>query len=248
MTNHWNIRTDWDLVGPPLKPTRSDIKFIDNIIKIHFPNRHIELLILGATKELVEYNWSNHNSLECIDQSINMLNRLPFNLSNTYIHDNWYNYNWHPDCIIGDGVLTVLDDCNKFVRKMRDIILPGNLLILRVFIPSSETPNQINSRLNNGEFSNFNLYKLKRMSSLINKDYKVKLHDIWESWYNNVSRIDDGPLAKTMEIFKDNYDYYSFHPIDKIQEMFSKYFNLTVGYIDIKNDYAILTFERNCNE
>jgi len=248
--NHWNKHAvNWNSVGAPLRPCRSDIVNFENIVsRYSIANsdiRNLSVLLLGVTPEITNMVWPSNTKLLAVDHMIDMIKYVWTGNSKIQadaICSDWVNLplqqKW-ADIIIGDGCFTLLEFPNQYlhaINSLKKVMADGAYLALRLFVQARqpETSAVVFDDLYKGRIANFHVFKW-RLAMSLQKDISqgVCVGDIWEAW-NKKGKGNEHlalhlkwPLDEinTINTYKGSESVYYYPDIDAIRELFSHEFS-----------------------
>lgn len=202
MTDHhgqWsNVSQLWNLLGPPLRPSRQDVQIISNITKKLFPDksRQLKILILGVTPEFTEISLPNHSTFYAIDRSKEMIADVWNGDFCNAVCCDWSNIPWLGnsfDLVLCDGgfqLLSFPDSILTVTKHIERILKPDSAFICRFFCKSIPpcTPYQVIESIENGHIASANELKL-RLGSALQVDHikGVAFDDIWK-FFQSINR------------------------------------------------------------
>lgn len=192
--------TQWDLVGPPIRPGFQDHEYIERGIHIWTSAYGSpRALVLGVTPEMVSLNWPGNTVLLAVDCSRMMIDSV------------WPGYpepgkgalcaNWLDlpladsscDIAVSDGPFSVLrypEEYSALLRNLHRVLSPDGIFAFRIFIRPEipENADAVYRAALDGGIGNFHAFKVRLLMSLLaDTETGVRVSDVWESW------IKDGP-------------------------------------------------------
>lgn len=197
--DHWpqNAR-HWDLVGPPLRPSREDVAIVAALARAWRearPEGALRALILGVTPEIATLDWPDGTTLVGADRSEGMI-RLVWPTSGLPARASTLVADWRSlplldesfDLVAGDGCYSVLafpDEYRVLTREVRRVLAPGGSFVMRAFVQprERETVAEVARALWAGEIGNFHVFKWRlAMAVQASTREGVRLADIWDAW------------------------------------------------------------------
>lgn len=232
---YWDkIAADWQQVGPPLRPSVEDIKFVTaEVQKLLRPRA----LILGVTPELCELSWPYETKLHAVDHSQAMINAIWPGPAEAAVCAPWTALPFEDgsmDVIVGDGgfhLLSYPDEQHALVRELHRVLSPEGLVILRLFSPpaTQEDTVSIVADLVQGKINNLNQLKLRFGMAMQNNPAEgVALRDFWQKLHReagpwkNLAALVNWPLAhlEAVDAYKDSPNRYHYVSAEEVKRMF----------------------------
>jgi ubiquinone/menaquinone biosynthesis C-methylase UbiE len=247
--DHWQRHaTQWDRVGPPLRPSPEDIAFTEAAIarrRSETAAADFRALMLGVTPELALMLWPEGTTLLAIDRS-------PAMIRHVWPHDalpptakavcgNWERLpvgSTEMDAVIGDGFYTPLAYPSGYTQignEIRRVLKTGGLYVTRAFIQprNTERPSSVFNALRSGQIGSFHAFKLRLAMALQESAARgVSLSAISATWHRCVP--DPDALARalrwppdafaTIDAYRDSNASYTFPTIDELRESLSLHF------------------------
>ena len=262
--NHWEKHArQWELVGPPLRPSTPDTECFTRIVNEWYAGNgqsSLSALLLGVTPEIAHMGWPDHTRLFAADYSAQMIRavwtqqdqeqRLAFSAD------------WRSlpvpeqalDMAIGDGCFTLLpypDGYQDLAREIYRILRPDGLLVVRFFVSTdvAATPEQVHEQLLAGIIGNFHIFKFRLAIALQKTTTEgVCVGDVWDNW--NAQGYDIDRLAeklnwqpetiRTIDAYRGMNARYTYPTVEEIEIALSSWFELVGQY---NHDYE---FGENC--
>jgi SAM-dependent methyltransferase len=202
-STHWNdYAARWNLVGEPLRPSATDIRYLrDSVTRLLPAHDEPDLaLLLGVTPEIAAIEWPRPLKLLAVDKSPGMVSAVwPGDTATRLARvGNWLSLDT-PDAafglVMGDGVFSILDYPNGYARlagELARVLRPGGLLSLRLFCRPEpcETVDAVYQDLHAGRIGNFHVFKWRLAMALQGEGtHGVKLADIWQTFATRVPSI-----------------------------------------------------------
>lgn len=235
-----NQASQWQRVGPPLRPSRPDHTLLENVIqKWHSKNGSPRVLVLGVTPEMARLNWPAGTDLLAVDHSQRMIDEV------------WPGYpspgegvlcaNWldlalkkhSRNIVVSDGPFGVLRypfEYQKLLQSLRDILQPEGFFAFRIFTSPEikEEPKDIFDAVLSGNIGNFHVFKLRLLMAMQpDSSSGVRIGDVWDEWVENgpqaeaLSKQCGWPIEQiqTIEAYKGQKDIYCFPTLKEILEI-----------------------------
>jgi len=172
MIDHWRqVAERWSQVGPPLRPSPSDIQVYSSMLSAEVP---VSALILGVTPELAALDWPMGSRVLAVDHTEAMIRAIWTGAPSSATLGDWRHLPVRDasiDCAFCDGGLHLLDFPNgqmDLIREVGRVLAVGGRFALRLFLPPSlpESPDDVVNDLFNGRLPNLNVLKLRLGHSL----------------------------------------------------------------------------------
>jgi hypothetical protein len=208
---YWdNVGSDWDLIGPPLRPCPEDSAIMEQLVDRWVRKAQAavsQAVILGVTQEIVGMRWPEKTHILAFDREPARIKSLwPRHLPNAAaLCSNWLELplvDGYADLVLADGSFTLL----KFPGEYRDlskelarILSPGGIVVVRLYVApdSKESVDDIFKDLWGGKISNFNTFKWRLAMALLDpSDYSSSFNEVWEAWHARMSSPEK--LAETL--------------------------------------------------
>jgi hypothetical protein len=241
IVNHWDRHAQqWELVGPPLRPSTQDTDYFKKIIRDWSSDNGQEnpsALLLGVTPELAQLDWPDKTRLFAADYSTQMIRSLwPLQNRQDRLA---FCADWRKlplphnsaGIVIGDGCFTLLSypaGYQDLARETRRALRDNGLLIVRFFIGTGDTasPEQIHEQLLAGKIGNFHIFKFRLAIALQdNATEGVCVGDVWENW--NAQGYDVDRLAAKL-----NWQPETLRTIDAYRGMSARYTYPTMNELE----------------
>ena len=220
----------WNHIGPPLRPCRQDIEFVQTEVN-HFARarNRVEALLLGVTVELTGISWPLNCSLTAVDSSRAMLIqrwRAPVGIKSAAIQGLWEQLpvpRKSLDLVLADGSLSTLPNARGVAEVLCELaaaISPGGRIVTRVFIrqETEPTPGEVIDAMRRGEYGNFHVFKFRLLMALHNCPTEgVLLHSVYETVCNAIP--DRAALAREL-----GWPLESVNTIDAYKDVSGRYF------------------------
>jgi hypothetical protein len=130
---------------PPFRPHPSEVRIYEELAATKAqasPDKPLQALLLGVTRELVDLNWPKNSTLFAIDRSELMIREFwPGDIpgQRKVFHGNWFDMSFPEstfDLIMGDGVFNFVsypDELRKFSSVLAPLLRQEGLLCIRIF-------------------------------------------------------------------------------------------------------------------
>jgi len=189
---HWpDISRLWEQVGPPLRPSKEDIEFINDAIgSLHDNNIPARALILGVTPEMYHLPCLDKTKILASDHTKAMIDDVWPGPRSTAICTEWTTLpllSGSREIVLCDGgihLMTYPAEQRQLVRTLHRVVAIDGLCIFRLFVPprEQETAEDVIKDLLEGRISNLNLLKL-RLGMALQEDTSrgVELRKIWNT-------------------------------------------------------------------
>lgn len=235
-----NQASQWERVGPPLRPSQQDHERLEDIIhEWTAKNGAPRALVLGVTPEMARLKWPGGTRLLAVDRSQEMIDKV------------WPGYpgpgegvlcaNWldlplekqSRDLVVSDGPFGVLRYPNEYrevLKGLHKIIQPGGYFAFRIFVrpEKEEEPATVYDAAMKGKIGNFHAFKLRLlMARQPDSRSGVRTGDVWKEWSDNgpgIETLSDKcgwppEQIQTIEAYRGKNDIYSFPTLSEIREI-----------------------------
>ncbi|MDR3692635.1 MAG: class I SAM-dependent methyltransferase [Fimbriimonas sp.] len=239
MSTYWDQAPGyWGHIGPPLRPSASDIGFITDFVS-QWRRRDLRVLILGVTQEYQRIEWPEATVLCAADREKAMIQKLWLGDPDRAYEADWRSLPVDPntqDIVLCDGGLTVVDypdSVDQIAQELYRVLSPGGYAIFRVFLPSpaTMTPASVVDDLKCGRIGDLNILKIRLWQALqANPHQGVRLADVWDEVRSGVDDFDD--LATrigwqverfdALELYRNCEDIYRLLTVDEVVSVFCK--------------------------
>lgn len=248
---YWNnVGSDWDLVGPPLRPSHEDTAIMERLVErwhnssdVTFP----QAVILGVTQEIVKMRWPEHTNILAFDREASRIHTLwPHrNISNAAaLCSNWLDLplvDGYADMVLADGSFTLLafpDDYVKIAHELSRILAPDGIVAVRMYVAPllMESVDDIFNDLWDGKIGNFNTFKWRLAMALIDpSDFTVSFDEIWKAWHSRTfsseklaSRLNwPLPVISMIEKYQGcDSTRNTYPPLEKVSQLFAPFFKM----------------------
>lgn len=198
---------NWLKLGFPLRPCPEDVALFSASLatwQTENPERVPRGLVLGVTPEIYTLPWPDKGMVKAIDNTPAMIQSVWPGPIEQVIEADWRALplaSASIDVAFCDGGLHLLDfpdGQSTLAARLADVVAPGGLVVLRLFLPSAraETVDQVIIDLLSGAIRDLNCLKLRLIGALTKSaSCGVVLGDV----YDIVSSISGGSLAKLAE-------------------------------------------------
>jgi hypothetical protein len=262
--NHWEKHAkQWELVGPPLRPSAQDTDCFSGTVKEYVEARNGEApiaLLLGVTPEVARMHWPEGTRLMAADFSSQMI-RIVWTMQERQdrlaFSSDWRNLplqNCSAGIVIGDGCFTLLSypgGYRELAGEVRRVLQDDGLFIMRFFVSINDaaTPETVHAQLLAGEIENFHIFKFRLAIALQQSAADgVRVGDVWNNW--NAQGYDIEALAaklgwqseviRTIDVYRGMPARYTYPTVDQVEAALSPWFERVARY---NHDYA---FGDNC--
>lgn len=144
---YWlNLAKKWQLVKPPIRPSKEDLKIYEKLLKKNKIRNNI--LILGATPELRELALKYGKQIVVCDINLNMILAMTELMRHKNKKEIWIKADWvsvplkhnHFDAILGDVINTNVgwEKINIFHKHLANILKPKGIFVTRSFFATSK--------------------------------------------------------------------------------------------------------------
>jgi SAM-dependent methyltransferase len=246
--SYWDdIATSFAVLGPPLKPSREDIHFVENAVRNWSSTYHRETLralLLGVTPEIAKMQWPESSALTAIDNSLGMAQAVwPGNIPGKrwVVCGDWLALprpNSSCDVVIGDGSLNCVrfpDGLRAVAKNVRDASHPDGVLLFRCFVQpaSKELPKDVFSDLVHARIPSVNHFKFRLLMAMQSStENGISVHDVYEKWVD--SDIDQEALMartgwdkrafQSIELYKGQDVIHTFPAIEELRSVLQEFF------------------------
>lgn len=207
---HWkDIASLWKHVGPPLRPSASDLQYFHQAIVERQGEVEGDLdgLILGVTPEFSGKIWPNSNLVHAVDRSRPMVHHCWVGVPGNVILGEWLHLplgSLTKDVVLLDGGLAFFEYPEKLRELFSEIgrvLRSGGRMVLRPFTPPKlrETSSNVGDALRGKKISNFNEFKF-RLWMALRGDERVTVcpRDVYE-WVFEYSKGDLENFAREQD-------------------------------------------------
>lgn len=247
---YWsNVGGDWDLVGPPLRPSLEDTAIMEQLVSRWACASRIEApqaVVLGVTQEIVRMRWPENTHILAFD-------REPARIETLWPHHSFSNAaalcaNWltmplvdgYADLVLADGSFTLLafpDEYSQLAKELARILAPGGMVAVRMYVAPAEreSVNDIFDDLWEGRIGNFNTFKWRLAMALINPtDFSVTFDEIWEVWHEKMASPEKLSeklgwpfrVINMIERYRDGSTRNSYPPLELVGDLFAPLFKM----------------------
>jgi len=235
----------WKLFGPPLRPVREDLDFLQREITDWISDhkgRPARVLVLGVTPEVPALEWPVDSRVYAVDKLANMI-KFVWPASQPFaagaVIANWLQAPFARECvdfIIGDGSFTLVpwpEGYRKVLVSITDTLVPDGVLMIRFFVrpAQAESPDAVFSDLMANRIANFHVFKWRLAMSLYQDEPAgVCVGDIWNTWKrrglaeNQVVSITGWPaeVVHTIHSYRDSIIRYTFPKVDELRNLLAE--------------------------
>lgn len=188
---HWNtIARAWREVGSPLRPSEDDLAIVRSVCIERWRDGRTapRVLLLGVTPELYNLDWPQGTDFLAIDHNEAMIRTVWPGPPECVRRADWIDHKLPPqscDIVLCDGGLHLFEypeGQRRLVRSLRDVLAPGGLAVLRLFLPPAEREpvERIMKDLLRGTVRDLNVLKLRLWAALQKDDREgVCLGEVW---------------------------------------------------------------------
>lgn len=185
----------WNRLGPPLRPALEDLQrlqtaWLNSLTPVGLPARRVEILSLGVTPEIANFDWADNFSLTAADASEVMIRAVwPGDTPNRKaVQSSWLELPFADgsfDLVVSDGGLVPLAAPGQLAalgRELHRVLRPTGRAVMRHFIPPvpAETPADLVGTVTTGTIRSFHELKLRLVMALAEEQSGVRLADVWE--------------------------------------------------------------------
>ena len=258
MVDHWESHArQWAHIGPPLRPTTSDVRYVENAVSSIKGSPHLNATLLGVTPELAGLRWPPHTMLLGVDRNPAML-RFVWPGKDIAVRSHCVRGEWSAlplrqgsmNAVVGDGCFTLLvgtESYRSVSGEIRRVLEPEGQFIMRFFTRPAkhESTGVVLDDLRRGRVANFHVFKW-RLAMALPQSFEtgVAVADIWEAWHD--AEIDSRLLARdrgwsvesieTIQAYRGSSARYSFPTWGELQEVLSDFFEVSSTHI---GDYEL---------
>ena len=262
--NHWEKHAQqWELVGPPLRPSAADTDCFTDIVGHWSADRGQDArsaLLLGVTPEIAQMSWPDNTRLIAADYSSQMIRavwKMQGQPGRLAFSSDWRSLplqDHEAGIVIGDGCFTLLsypDGYQALARELRRVLRDDGLLVIRFFVSAAEvtTAEDVHAQLLAGEIGNFHIFKFRLAIALQQSATDgVCVGDVWESWNAQGHDIDalaaqlnwQPEVMRTIDAYRGMPARYTYPTVVEVETALSPWFERVVQY---NHDYE---FGENC--
>jgi len=262
--NHWEKHAQqWELVGPPLRPSTLDTDCFTDIIEEWSASNSqdsLAALLLGVTPEIAHMDWPLNARLFAADYSAEMIRSLwamQDRQDRLAFCSDWRTLPLPDDSVgivVGDGCFTLLsypEGYQGLAREARRVLRGDGLLIVRFFVSTDDpaSPAQVHEQLLTGVIGNFHIFKFRLAIALQQSAAEgVCVGDVWDNW--NAQGYDVEELAarlnwqpetiRTIDAYRGMPARYTYPTVSEVEAALSPWFDPVAQY---NHDYE---FGENC--
>ncbi|WP_234571199.1 class I SAM-dependent methyltransferase [Rhodohalobacter sp. 614A] len=237
-TGVWtNQSSQWDRVGPPLRPCLEDHQLMERgIHEVASKKKRLRALVMGVTPEMARLKWPDETDLLAVDKSQHMIDSVWPGYPNPgegVLCGNWLDLPLEKhsrDLAVSDGPFGVLRFPHEYydvLKQLKRVLTTDGIFVFRIFArpEKEEKASEIYEAALNGNIGNFHVFKLRLLMAM-QPDSRagVRTGDVWEEWEHN------GPGSKTLsdkcgwpveqintiEAYRGQNDIYSFPTLQEI--------------------------------
>jgi ubiquinone/menaquinone biosynthesis C-methylase UbiE len=257
---HWEKHArQWAYLGPPLRPSLSDIQRTATWVNdIAASNIHmLSVLLLGVTPELATICWPENTRLFIIDNNAAMI-KLVLPTTGLSVKPITLVANWLKlplasssiNIVIGDGCYNALQEkqYDILTKEIKRVLKFNGCFIMRFFIKpeTNDSIEMIQDDFISGKINNFHVFKWRLSMALQNTfEQGICLNDIWNEWNNKFKQISDS-LAEQLQWSKqtihtmDNYkNVNAFYTFPTLRETSAKLHGYFIEQQIHKPDYTL---------
>lgn len=184
--------SQWERVGPPLRPSPSDGAVLEGLARDLAAPR---VLVLGVTPEMAGLAWPTGTRLLAVDRAPEMIDRVwpghPGPGQGALLAD-WLHVELPAaafDLMVSDGCFGVLPtpaEHEALMGRARDWLAPHGRFAFRVFVRPDPTPSpaDVLGRAMVGGFASFHAFKLALLFAVQGDADGVRtgdVHDVWSA-------------------------------------------------------------------
>lgn len=246
--DHWETHaSQWQCIGPPLRPGVADIAVLEAAIALAAAERPsgVRALLLGVTPEIAACRWPARTELLAVDSSLAMVRAVwpgSGRCAAAAVVGDWQALplsDASREIVAADGCFVVLPYPSGYdgvLAAVHRVLRPGGLFAIRWFLQAAapETTGAVIDDLRGGRIGNFHVFKW-RLAMSLQPDLRtgVRLADVWSAWHAAVP--DPARLCRalgwaaaevgTIDAYRDARARYSFPSIDEARMAFAPYFD-----------------------
>lgn len=238
--NWLRTKTDWHLIGSPLRPSATDIALFNQALRqwqTDFDSPTARILLLGVTPELRAMDWQPDSELLACDISSAMIDMLWPGSAFPGNHETPVRADWRAlplktgsrNLVIGDGSLTLLgpSDLHALMLDLDRILDVDAALILRLFIRPErpESAENVVAAAFSGQIGNCNVFKWRFAMALQGNAATgirtASILDAFNSFFPDrqlLSKETGWPLEviNTFDAYRESKVTFYFHRLDEI--------------------------------
>lgn len=258
---YWNnVGSDWDLVGPPLRPSLEDTAIMERLVERWHNSSNVtfpQAVILGVTEEIVKMRWPLNTNILAFDREPARIHSLwsHHTVSNAAaLCSNWLELpliDGYADLVLADGSFTLLafpDDYIKIAHELSRILAPGGIVAVRMYVAplQLESVDKIFKDLWEGKIGNFNTFKWRLAMALIDpSDFTVSFDEIWKVWHDRMTSSEKLakalnwplPVISMIEKYQGcDSTRNTYPPLEKVSQLFAPLFKMEELFIPSYQD------------
>jgi hypothetical protein len=243
------VARNWELYGPPLRPSREDLRFSEEAIGAWrgqgLPPR---VLLLGVTPELYRLAWREGTDFLAVDHTMEVIEAVWPGPREAVRCEDWLEMKLPAasrDIVLCDGGLNLLaypDEQRQLASILRDVLAEEGLCILRLFVrpPGRETGDAVVADLMAGRIPNMNVLKLRLWAALPESPSQgVELDTVWRAVQGAAGNLETlaarlgWPLDETLFInaYRGSTNRYWLGTVDEVAKIFCQ----DVGGFELAN-------------
>jgi SAM-dependent methyltransferase len=232
------VARNWELYGPPLRPSREDLRFSEEAVGAwRGQGSPPRVLLLGVTPELYRLAWREGTDFLAVDRSIEVIEAVWPGPREAVRCEDWLEMKLPAasrDIVLCDGGLNLLaypDEQQRLASILGEVLAEEGLCILRLFVrpAEKETRDAVLTDLLAGRIADMNVLKLRLWAALQETPSQgVELDTVWRAVQGAAGSLDElalklgWPLEETLFInaYRDSTTRYWVGTVDEVAKIF----------------------------
>jgi hypothetical protein len=231
------VARNWELYGPPLRPSREDLRFSEEAVGAWPGQGSPRVLLLGVTPELYRLAWREGTDFLAVDHTMEVIEAVWPGPREAVRCENWLEMKLPAasrDIVLCDGGLNLLaypEEQRQLASILREVIAERGLCILRLFVrpPETETCDAVLADLMAGRIPNMNVLKLRLWAALQESPSQgVELDSVWRAVQGAAGNLETlaarlgWPLEETLFInaYRGSTNRYWLGTVDEVAKIF----------------------------
>ena len=231
------VARNWNLHGPPLRPSREDLRFSEQAIGAWRGQAAPRVLLLGVTPELYRLSWREGTNFLAVDRTVEVIEAVWPGPREAVRCEDWLEMKLPAasrDIVLCDGGLNLLaypDEQQRLASILSEVMAEEGLCILRLFVrpAEKETCEAVLADLLAGRIADMNVLKLRLWAALQETPSQgVELDTVWRAVRGAAGSLEalalklGWPLEETLLInaYRDSTTRYWLGTVDEVAKIF----------------------------